>query len=209
LESHFLFGHHFCRVGRGNEKGHVENHVGKGAKAEPVLSPGGSPRRASRCCCTWPRAPRSPPTPGLVPRRHESARPAPAAARRFRRGAGDHLRLRAGARPEPAPEMCDPSLQEHPRQGAQARPVEVRPTTGGSSTTSTPRRTRPPSPRPARGPSASSRSGGRSTPRRSSASRTTSSISSPICTFPRSTRSASGTSTSSSAPSGRPAGARR
>jgi transposase len=28
LESHFLFGHHFCRVGRGNEKGHVENHVG-------------------------------------------------------------------------------------------------------------------------------------------------------------------------------------
>jgi transposase len=24
LESHFLFGHHFCRVGRGNEKGHVE-----------------------------------------------------------------------------------------------------------------------------------------------------------------------------------------
>ena len=28
LESHFLFGHHFCRVGRGNEKGHVETHVG-------------------------------------------------------------------------------------------------------------------------------------------------------------------------------------
>jgi transposase len=28
LESHYLFGHHFCRVGRGNEKGHVENHVG-------------------------------------------------------------------------------------------------------------------------------------------------------------------------------------
>jgi len=28
LESHFLFDHHFCRVGRGNEKGHVENHVG-------------------------------------------------------------------------------------------------------------------------------------------------------------------------------------
>ena len=28
LESHFLFEHHFCRVGRGNEKGHVENHVG-------------------------------------------------------------------------------------------------------------------------------------------------------------------------------------
>ncbi len=28
LESHHLFGHHFCRVGRGNEKGHVENHVG-------------------------------------------------------------------------------------------------------------------------------------------------------------------------------------
>jgi transposase len=28
LESHYLFDHHFCRVGRGNEKGHVENHVG-------------------------------------------------------------------------------------------------------------------------------------------------------------------------------------
>src|SRR5271167_3773039 len=28
LESHYLFAHHFCRVGRGNEKGHVENHVG-------------------------------------------------------------------------------------------------------------------------------------------------------------------------------------
>lgn len=28
LESHFLFDHRFCRVGRGNEKGHVENHVG-------------------------------------------------------------------------------------------------------------------------------------------------------------------------------------
>lgn len=28
LQSHFLFEEHFCRVGRGNEKGHVENHVG-------------------------------------------------------------------------------------------------------------------------------------------------------------------------------------
>ena len=28
LESHFLFTHRFCRVGRGNEKGHVEAHVG-------------------------------------------------------------------------------------------------------------------------------------------------------------------------------------
>ena len=28
LESHFLFDHHFCNVGRGNEKGHVEGHVG-------------------------------------------------------------------------------------------------------------------------------------------------------------------------------------
>src|SRR5712692_2936355 len=28
LESHFLFDHRFCRVGRGNEKGHVETHVG-------------------------------------------------------------------------------------------------------------------------------------------------------------------------------------
>lgn len=28
LESHFLFEHHFCRVRRGNEKGHVETHVG-------------------------------------------------------------------------------------------------------------------------------------------------------------------------------------
>lgn len=28
LQSHHLFAHHFCRVGRGNEKGHVETHVG-------------------------------------------------------------------------------------------------------------------------------------------------------------------------------------
>jgi hypothetical protein len=28
VESHYLFAHHFCAVGRGNEKGHVENHVG-------------------------------------------------------------------------------------------------------------------------------------------------------------------------------------
>jgi transposase len=28
LQSHFLFAVHFCRVGRGNEKGHVETHVG-------------------------------------------------------------------------------------------------------------------------------------------------------------------------------------
>lgn len=28
LESHFLFDHWFCNVGRGNEKGHVEGHVG-------------------------------------------------------------------------------------------------------------------------------------------------------------------------------------
>ena len=28
LQSHYLFEHHFCRVRRGNEKGHVENHIG-------------------------------------------------------------------------------------------------------------------------------------------------------------------------------------
>jgi len=28
LQSHFLFEEHFCAVGRGNEKGHVETHVG-------------------------------------------------------------------------------------------------------------------------------------------------------------------------------------
>jgi transposase len=28
LQSHFLFEEHFCRVRRGNEKGHVETHVG-------------------------------------------------------------------------------------------------------------------------------------------------------------------------------------
>lgn len=28
LQSHFLFEHHFCNVARGNEKGHVETHVG-------------------------------------------------------------------------------------------------------------------------------------------------------------------------------------
>ncbi len=32
LASHFLFAHHFCRVGRGNEKGHVENLVGYGRR---------------------------------------------------------------------------------------------------------------------------------------------------------------------------------
>jgi len=32
LESHFLFDHRFCRVGRGNEKGHVESLVGYGRR---------------------------------------------------------------------------------------------------------------------------------------------------------------------------------
>ena len=32
LESHHLFGHRFCRVGRGNEKGHVEGLVGYGRR---------------------------------------------------------------------------------------------------------------------------------------------------------------------------------
>jgi transposase len=32
LESHFLFTHWFCRVARGNEKGHVENLVGYGRR---------------------------------------------------------------------------------------------------------------------------------------------------------------------------------
>lgn len=32
LESHFLFAHRFCRVGRGNEKGHVEGLVGYGRR---------------------------------------------------------------------------------------------------------------------------------------------------------------------------------
>jgi len=32
LESHFLFAHHFCRVARGNEKGHVESLVGFGRR---------------------------------------------------------------------------------------------------------------------------------------------------------------------------------
>ena len=32
LESHFLFAHHFCRVARGNEKGHVESLVGYGRR---------------------------------------------------------------------------------------------------------------------------------------------------------------------------------
>jgi hypothetical protein len=44
-------------------------------------------------------------------------------ADRLRRGVGDHLCLRAGARSEPAPEVCHPPRQEHPRQGAQARQV--------------------------------------------------------------------------------------
>jgi transposase len=32
LQSHFLFAHHFCRVARGNEKGHVESLVGFGRR---------------------------------------------------------------------------------------------------------------------------------------------------------------------------------
>src|ERR1019366_3864192 len=32
LESHYLFTHRFCRVARGNEKGHVENLVGYGRR---------------------------------------------------------------------------------------------------------------------------------------------------------------------------------
>src|SRR5439155_27015247 len=32
LESHFLIAHRFCRVGRGNEKGHVESLVGYGRR---------------------------------------------------------------------------------------------------------------------------------------------------------------------------------
>ena len=32
LESHFLFTHRFCRVARGNEKGHVENLLGYGRR---------------------------------------------------------------------------------------------------------------------------------------------------------------------------------
>ena len=32
LESHYLFSHRFCRVGRGNEKGHVEGLVGYGRR---------------------------------------------------------------------------------------------------------------------------------------------------------------------------------
>ncbi len=32
LEAHFLFNHRFCRVGRGNEKGHVESLVGYGRR---------------------------------------------------------------------------------------------------------------------------------------------------------------------------------
>ena len=32
LESHFIFAHHFCRVARGNEKGHVESLVGFGRR---------------------------------------------------------------------------------------------------------------------------------------------------------------------------------
>ena len=38
LESHFLFDHHFCRVARGNEKGHVETLVGY--RAAELLGPG-------------------------------------------------------------------------------------------------------------------------------------------------------------------------
>jgi transposase len=39
LESHFLFKHHFCRVARGNEKGHVESLVGYGRRNTMVPVP--------------------------------------------------------------------------------------------------------------------------------------------------------------------------
>jgi transposase len=39
LESHFLFAHHFCRVGRGNEKGVVEGLVGYGRRNTMVPVP--------------------------------------------------------------------------------------------------------------------------------------------------------------------------
>ena len=39
LESHFLFAHHFCRVGRGNEKGVVEGLVGYGRRNAMVPVP--------------------------------------------------------------------------------------------------------------------------------------------------------------------------
>jgi Transposase and inactivated derivatives len=39
LESHFLFKHHFCRVGRGNEKGVVEGLVGYGRRNTMVPVP--------------------------------------------------------------------------------------------------------------------------------------------------------------------------
>jgi transposase len=39
LESHFLFDHHFCRVGRGNEKGVVEGLVGYGRRNTMVPVP--------------------------------------------------------------------------------------------------------------------------------------------------------------------------
>ena len=40
LESHFLFAHHFCRVGRGNEKGVVESLVGYGRRNIDGPGPG-------------------------------------------------------------------------------------------------------------------------------------------------------------------------
>ncbi len=39
LESHYLFAHHFCRVGRGNEKGVVEGLVGYGRRNTMVPVP--------------------------------------------------------------------------------------------------------------------------------------------------------------------------
>jgi len=44
LQAHFLFGHRFCRVGRGNEKGHVESLVGYGRRNFMVPVP---------ACASW------------------------------------------------------------------------------------------------------------------------------------------------------------
>jgi hypothetical protein len=80
-----------------------------------------------------------------------------------------------------------------------------RPTTGRSSTTSTPNPVPPRSRWPPAGPRRSLPSGASSTPQRSTASRVTSTTWSPTCASPPSTTTASGTPTSSSAPSARPA----
>ena len=140
LESHFLFGHHFCRVGRGNEKGHVETHR-RLLEAEPA-GPGAALlllRRAER-----------------VPRRALLCRPVPPGPRQARdkgrasrRRPGRHVgaagRVLRGAPGRAAPGELALARAIRPQRllGAdRLRPPRASPSSAGSKTVRDPQRHR-------------------------------------------------------------------